>query len=217
MIDTRSYLLTLVTLLLAASLVLVLSRRGEPEVLQANLGHLPLQIAGYEGQEDRFSEAVYRELNADQNVYRHYRDAGAQQIDLYVGYYGTAKGGRSTHNPYACLPGSGWAIVSRGQVRIPTSYQPDGVTLNYVVASKDGLNNVLLHWYQTDGTKVLATGLQQNVQRFVGRVLHNRNDGAYVQVSALSNDALVESTLERIKVFAGQVLELLPAHWPVEG
>lgn len=217
MIDTRSYLLTLVMLLLAASLVLVLSQRGEPEVLQTNLEHLPMQIAGYQGREDRFSEEVYRELNADQHVYRHYRDAGAQLVDLYVGYYGTAKGGRSSHNPYACLPGSGWAIVERGQLQLPASYAPGGVMLNYVVASKDGLSNVLLHWYQAAGTKVLTSGWQQNLQRFTGRVLHNRNDGAYVQVSSLAEEAQIEPTRERIKEFARQVLELLPAYWPVEG
>lgn len=217
MIDTRSYLITLVTLLLAGVLLLGLARRGEPEVLQTNLERLPHQLAGYQGQDDRFSDDVYRELNADHHLYRHYRDAAGQQIDLYIGYYGTAKGGRSTHNPYACLPGSGWAIVERGQLQVATSYRPDGVTLNYVVASKDGLSNVLLHWYQAAGTEVLSSGLQQNLQRFTGRVLNNRNDGAYVQVSALANDAQVQPTRERIKAFAQNVLELLPAYWPLEG
>lgn len=217
MIDNRRFVLTLMTFLLAAGVLLVVAGRGIPEVLQTNLENLPRQIAGYQGIDDRFPDKVYLELNADQHVYRHYNNEDGRTVDLYIGYYGTAKGGRTGHNPYACLPGSGWAIVERGQVRVATSYRPNGVTLNYLVASKDGLSNVMLHWYQSAGTKVLPTGLQQNLQQFAGRVLHNRNDGAYVQVSALTGDSEVDETRERIKAFARYVLDYLPAHWPVEG
>lgn len=217
MIETRSFVVNLLTLALAAAMVLAVARRGVPEVLQTNLEQLPQLIAGYQGSDDSFSDEVYRELNADQHVYRHYRSDSGTPVDLYIGYYGTAKGGRTGHNPYACLPGSGWAIVESGQLQLTPSYAPGGVMLNYVVASKDGLSNVLLHWYQAAGTKVLTSGWQQNLQRFSGRVLHNRNDGAYVQVSSLAEDAQVEPTRERIKEFAQQLLELLPAYWPVEG
>lgn len=217
MIESRTFILTLLPLLLAAVLVLVLARRAVPEVLQTNLERLPQQIAGYQGSDDRFGDEVYRELNADHHLYRHYLDDSGPQVDLYIGYYGTAKGGRTGHNPYACLPGSGWAIVDRGQLRVTTSYRPEGVTLNYVVASKDGLNNVMLHWYQAAGTEVLASGWQQNLQRFAGRVLHNRNDGAYVQVSAFADGSQLMPTRERITAFAQNVLELLPVYWPVEG
>ena len=98
---------------------------------------------------------------------------------------------------------------------------PDSVyrelNADYVVAHKDGVNNVLLHWYQSDGTKVLSNGFQQNIQRFVGRILHNRNDGAYVQVSAFTTGDDVASTRLRLKDFAREVLNLLPEYWPVEG
>lgn len=216
MVDNKRFLLTLVILLLTAAMVLGISRRGVPLVLQTNLENLPLEISGFTGSDDRFSDEVYAELNADQHVYRHYR--GRQgEIDLYIGYYGTAKGGRTGHNPYGCLPGSGWSIVERGEVRVPTSYRLGGVTINYLVARKDGMNKVLLHWYQAAETQVLATGFQQNVQRFVGRLLLNRNDGAYVQVSALSGDDQLAETKNIVQSFARSVLEQLPAYWPVEG
>jgi EpsI family protein len=216
MVETKRFALTLLTLSLAAVLALMISRRGVPEVMQTNLDKLPREIANLQGSDDRFSDEVYRELNADQHVYRHYRGAGDRQVDLYIGYYGTAKGGRTGHNPFACLPGSGWAIIENGQVRVPTSYFPEGVALNYVVASKDGACNVLLHWYQAAGNHVLSTGFQQNVQQFVGRVLHNRNDGAYVQVACLVGEAQIGETKKLLKDFAQKVLEQLPVYWPVE-
>ncbi|BCA79493.1 exosortase C-terminal domain/associated protein EpsI [Desulfuromonas sp. AOP6] len=216
MINNKAFFFALFLLLLTLGLTIWQGQRGKPAVLQTRLETLPKDLAGYLGRDNRFPDSVYRELNADLHVYRHYLGTNGQ-VDLYIGYYGTAKGGRTGHNPYACLPGAGWAIVESSAIQVPTSYRPEGVTLNYVVAHKDGVNNVLLHWYQSDGTKVLANGFQQNIQRFVGRILHNRNDGAYVQVSAFTTGDEVASTRLKLENFAREVLNLLPEYWPVEG
>ena len=212
-----SFYFAFMTLLLTLALVLGIQTRGVPLVLQTNLENLPLQIAGYQGREDSFPQSVYDELNADLHVYRHYRPEQGPEIDLYLGYYGTAKGGRTGHNPYACLPGAGWAITQSGEAVLRANGYPDGVRVNYVVASKDGVHNVMLHWYHSAGDRVLATGLQQNIQRFKGRVFHNRNDGAFVRVSTLVREPEITLGKERIEAFAGAVLELLPKHWPQEG
>jgi len=209
---------------LIAGLVLILSLivagrialRGVPVVLHTNLENLPMQIGEYQGKEDSFSKEVYDELKADQHVYRHYQTLQGKPIGLYIGYYGTAKGGRTPHNPYACLPGAGWGIIDKATIVLKPSYSPQGVQLNYVVSRKGEVYNVMLHWYQSSGTKVLTTGLQQNFQRFMGRVLHNRNDGAFVQASALAGEHDVPLVKERLSAFALQMLELMPGYWPEE-
>jgi EpsI family protein len=175
-----------------------------------------MEISGYTATEDSFPEEVYRELNADKHVYRHYRSPGGDQVDLYIGYYGTAKGGRTGHNPYACLPGAGSAIIETGRsyLRQPGSSSP--VAVNFVLARKNDSNTIMLHWYQTRGNTVVSTGLKKNLQRFVGRVLYNRNDGAFVQITASAADADVRNARKRVEQFAGAVLDQLPAYWPVE-
>ncbi len=212
-----NFISTFAILVVTLVMVLGVAARGVPVVLHTNLQKLPLQFAGFHGREDTFPKEVYDVLQSDLNVYRHYRSPQGKELNLYIGYYGTAKGGRTGHNPYACLPGSGWGIVQSGEVEVRPSYQPKGVRINYVVSRKDGINNVMLHWYQSSGTRVLATGLQQNIQRFRGRVLHNRNDGAFVSVSALASDQQILMTKEMVQQFAREVLELLPGYWPVEG
>lgn len=207
----------LFALVLAAGLILTMANRGVPMVLHTNLQNLPMEIAGYQGREDSFDQGVYDALQADLHVYRQYRSPAGEALSLYIGYYGTAKGGRTGHNPYACLPGAGWGIIETGTVEVYPSYYPQGVKVNYVVAGKDGVTNVMLHWYQAAGERVLATGLQQNIQRFKGRVLHNRNDGAYVQVNALVPEADISMARNQSKGFVREVMELLPRHWPVEG
>lgn len=196
--------------------VIAISARPVPVVSQTNLEKLPRVIAGYTATDDSFPDSVYRELNADKHLYRHYRSPKGEQIDLYIGYYGTAKGGRTGHNPYACLPGSGAAIVDTQEVYLKQAATGKNVPINYILAKKDGASTVMLHWYQTAGTKVVSTGLHQNIERFKGRVLHNRNDGTFVRITVYSGEGDVEIIRQRAEKFAEIVLNLLPEYWPIE-
>lgn len=215
MIANSAFIGSTLILVTALALSFQVTLRPKPVVVKTNLEMLPMEIAGYLATEDTFDQNVYRELNADKHVYRHYRDRDGNQVDLYIGYYGTAKGGRTGHNPYACLPGAGWAVVENKKVEVTPSYYRQPTAVNYVLAKKDGNMTLMLHWYQSSGARVLATGLQQNVQRFMGRVFHNRNDGAFVRVSAITIDQEA-ATKQRLVAFASNVLELLPSYWPNE-
>ena len=90
------------------------------------------------------------------------------------------------------------------------------VPINYVLARKDGTDTILLHWYQTAGNKVVSTGVMQNIERFSGRILKNRNDGAFVQITASTADGDVSRTKERVERFAEIILAQLPNYWPEE-
>ncbi len=214
--SNRSFITSLIILLATIALAAIVSRRGEPIVVKTNLEKLPMKIAGYEATEDFFPDSVYKELNADRHVYRHYRNADGKQVDLYIGYYGTAKGGRTGHNPYACLPGAGWGIIDAKQVSLKTNNHSDGIPVNYVLARKGETYETVLHWYQSAGNKVLSTGIQQNIERFTGRVFYNRNDGAFVRVSVLGKEEYLKEANSLAKSFAEKVLDLLPEYWPLE-
>ncbi len=211
----KAFSLSMMGMILTLVLVGFVFARPKPVVVKTNLENMPTEIAGYKGTDDSYSESVYRELNADKHLYRHYLSAGGRRVDLYIGYYGTAKGGRTGHNPYACLPGSGWAIVDTRKVSLwPTPERP--IEVNYIRARKDDINAVMIHWYQIAGTKVVSTGLQQNIERFWGRLLNNRNDGAFVQITTKIADNRVVEAESEIANFAGQILRVLPSYWPVE-
>ena len=212
----KTFYSSLVFLLITSVIVLLLNSRNTPSVVQTNLENLPMEIMGFVGKEDFFSLAVYEELNADKHVYRHYSKEGWFQIDLYIGYYGTAKGGRTPHNPYGCLPGQGWTIIEVGKKQITTSYAPDGVEINSLHSRNNDIDKYMLHWYQSAGNKVLHSGIKQNIQRFKGRVFENRNDGAYVQVSIVAAEAQQDDAQVMLNEFAHKILELLPEYWPEE-
>ena len=136
----KSFSVSVLLLLIATAVIVIISQREAPAVIRTNLERIPMQIADYASVEDSFSDAVYEELNADKHVYRHYTDSAGGQVDLYIGYYGTAKGGRTPHNPYACLPSQGWAILDTGVISMQTGYATDGVTLNYMISTNKNIN-----------------------------------------------------------------------------
>jgi len=175
-----------------------------------------MQIGSYAAVNDAFPQSVYDELNADMHVYRHYRSPEGQVIDLYIGYYGTAKGGRTGHNPYACQPGAGWGVVRDEKVKIYVLYNDNYDKVNYTTTCKGDLYNVMLHWYHSSGTEILDSGFERNIQRFVNRITKNRNDGAFIQVSMQVQKAQVEQAFLNIKKFAEQIIAELPQYWPVE-
>ena len=89
----KSFIFSAVILLVAITLVALIARRGDPVVVRSNLENLPKEIDGYKSTEDLLAEAVYKELNPDIYLFRRYRQEGRREIDLYLGYYGTARGG----------------------------------------------------------------------------------------------------------------------------
>ncbi len=212
----REFTITLILLLCASISVFLITRRGEPVVVATNLENIPMKIMGFNATKDSFPKSVYKALNADCNIYRHYVNPDGYKVDLYIGYYGTAKGGRTPHNPYACLPAEGWGIQKAHEIVLhPTNYS-GGVAVNYIQAKTGESYETMLHWYQSDRNKVLRTGFEQNIQRFMGRVLRNRNDGAFVRVSVSSNKSGLTKADKKVRVFAEALLNILPQYWPTE-
>lgn len=203
-------------MVLTAGILAARSSQSVPVVIRTNLEKLPMSVDSYTATEASFPDSVYQELNADKHVYRHYASRNGGLVSLYIGYYGTAKGGRTGHNPYACLPSQGAAIVDTDVVYLRQAATGKDLPVNYVLARRDGIDTILLHWYQIAGNKVVSTGLMQNFERFTGRILHNRNDGAYVQIASSSSDGDVPKTKEKVKQFAERILNLLPSYWPEE-
>ncbi len=212
-----------VTVLLMISSLLIttlISNRGVPAVIAFNLEKIPMELDGFNGQRDLFPQRVYDALNADENVYRHYRSAQGDQVDLYIGYYGTAKGGRTGHNPYGCLPGAGWGIIISEKLPLDSVDQPNDkkkkIFINHILARQGDKFVNMFYWYQTRGNRIIDSGIQQNIDRFLSRLLDNRNDGAFVQISTFSKEDTIESARELGRSFAVKIMTLLPSYWPIE-
>lgn len=209
-----SFITALVLLVVTGAASSLLAYRSTPVVVATNLEKIPMEIDGYRAIEDTFPESVYKELNADKHLYRHYRAADGSVIDLYIGYYGTAKGGRTGHNPYSCLPGAGAAILETRGVKVPVDGKE--ITLNYIMSKKDDTKLIMFHWYQSAGRNIVTSGVKQNLKRFVGKILYNRNDGAFISLTTVAPDNDIKAAEQRLVSFAANTIGLLPVFWPVE-
>ncbi len=212
---TRGFFASVACLLLALYFI-TYRATGEVIVVARNLDRLPQKIGAYTSQPVAMSRAVVDELNTDVYLYRNYRD-GERVINLYVGYYGTQKGGRTGHNPNACYPSSGWAIVKEEKVSLPVrlagTVRP--VVITKLAVRKGEQELLVYHWYQSAASHILGDGIAMNLHRFRQLIRKNRNDGAFVRVSSAVGSSR-EQTEKALLGFIDLLVPLLEQYWPVE-
>jgi len=212
----RDFFISLI--LLAATLITVRTMHVGTDVVvvKKNLDRIPYTLDGMHGIDIPLEESIIRELDPDVVVYRNYISENRKPITIYIGYYGTRKGGRSTHTPEGCYPGAGWAILKEQKVTMPIdSRVGEVVTLNCLWVNRGNERQLVYHWYQSDKSKIIATGMQQNLNRFKRRLFHNRDDGAFIRVSQeiQGDDAQTKGQIEQ---FIKQLYPLLIKFWPEE-
>jgi len=215
-------LVSMTFLVVAGAVAFPIAWGGDVVVTQVNLDRVPRRILELEGRDDHFEESVYQVLNADVHLLREYRGPGDRQVWLYVGYYGTAKGGRPSHVPQACYTGQGFSIIEWTKVPAPSpdpigKASPEGTRrVNKMHVKRGNDHQLVLFWYQSKD-RVLADGIEQNLHRLKNRVLYNRDDGAFVRLSTTMDPDNAAEALGILQHFAGELLKLLPAYWPEEG
>ncbi len=219
---TKNRTLIISTGLLVVSLILMLAinLRGEVFVVEKRLDKLPDQIGRWHSRHISIEQRIVEILDTDAYINRvfYLDNPDSQWIALYIGYYGTAKGGRTGHNPYACLPSQGRAITQEKKIPLNVSADKENtksILITRLTTIKSGRKQLIYHWYQASGEKVLSSGIEQNLNRFFKRIFYNRNDGAYIQVSLDASDDLKAADALAQEFIKG-LFPLLIKNWPLE-
>ena len=186
-------------------------------VSKKNLDKLPYTIGGMQGVDIPLKMEILKELDTDVYIFRNYVSKDGKVINVYIGYYGTQKGGRSNHNPEGCYPGGGWSILQEGKSNIAIEHSGvrNEIVLNTLLVKQSDEKQLVYHWYQSEGNKVVVNGIQQNIHRFKSRLLYNRDDGAFIRVSKSISDNYPE-TKKDIENFIQHLVPLLVEYWPQE-
>jgi len=210
----HAFLLSIILLGLTLLGVFYIALRPPLKVIEVRLDQIPMQVDSLVGMEMRFEDSVYAALNADANVFRNYVNPDGQSINLYIGYYGTAKGGRAEHVPQYCYTGQGWSIEKWDLVSFDWS-GPGKVRVNRMIVKKETARQLVYFWYQSEGT-VMATGWEQNWYKITRRISLTRNDGSLVRISLSLRPGKEVEAEERARQFAQMVMPLLSRFWPIE-
>lgn len=183
----------------------------EPDVRA--LAALPHRIGTWQSVDEPLAAAVEAELRADLNLQRVYAGRDGVPIWLYLGYYGTARGGRPEHTPRGCYTGAGWSVLaSRRLVADPAS----GRRVNEYLVERDGARQLVHYWYRSHRETGLLGGMDQNLDRLFGRLGDGRADGALVRLSAEVTDGDEVEARGRLLAFGATIDPLLGERWPDE-
>ena len=184
------------------------------EVVDNGFYKIPHKIGEWIGDDHTFSQEVYDELRADENFYRIYKRSDGATLGLYIGYYGTKRGGHPDHVPTGCYPSSGWKIEEIKTLSIALG-ENTAINVNNLYAVKGERKEQTLYWLQNFLGDVTNNGLGQNLEKIKTKVLYNRNDGAFIRV----NSRVITTRKDTIKFqkeFIKLLMPYLKENWPIE-
>ncbi len=181
------------------------------------IGRIPMEIGRWRGEDIPISEAVERMLRADAQVQRKYQSPDAELVWLYIGYYGTARGGRPEHTPWACYPSAGWVILSALELK---TNEGDGGAhpgkLNEFVVEQGGARRLVHFWYQTHRKERITTETELTIDHVLGRLSPGgRADGALVRLSTPIDRRGLDAARKRLRDFAATLGPVLRENWPI--
>jgi EpsI family protein len=211
--ERRQALLLVGVLLGVGGLAWSLQLRDPLVVDPSPLAALPREIDGWRAQDIALESTVEAILRADYNVQRVYLHPVGSRIGVYVGYYGTERGGRPEHTPWVCYPNAGWEIETRRTLVVD---EARGLRVHEMRVQKAGERALVHFWYRSFRSTGLLGGLDQVWDRFVGRLRHDRADGALVRLSSPLGGEDPVVVRGRLMGFGSRLDALLDRHWPEE-
>ncbi|MEM7410554.1 MAG: exosortase C-terminal domain/associated protein EpsI [Myxococcota bacterium] len=173
---------------------------------------LPLRVGAWQGHSVPLEYGVERMLRADLNLQREYEsDTSPEVVWMYVGYYGTERGGRPEHTPEVCYPSAGWDIVRHEEQQFG-----DGHRVNEFIVERAGNQRLVHFWYHSSRGAGLLDNLDVSVDHLKGRLSDGRADGALVRLSTPITDAGIEASRERLTAFYTDLVPEIGSRWPSE-
>jgi EpsI family protein len=178
------------------------------------LATLPRTVASWQSEEMPLESAVESILRADFNLQRAYFSAPeAEPVWVYVGYYGTERGGRPEHVPRGCYTGAGWDIASARAIGAE-----DGTDrrMNEYRVEKAGERQLVHFWYRSARSTGMIGGVDQRLDQILGRIQTGRADGALIRLSTSVGPGGEAEARARLLALGSELDRQLAGHWPVE-
>ena len=182
----------------------------------APLASLPRQVGTWQSVDLPLDSAVESILRADFNIQRAYAPSGGAPegpVWLYIGYYGTQRGGRPEHTPRGCFTGAGWDIAT---ARVVGAEDGSGRQINEYRVERHGDQQLVHFWYRSARSTRLVGGFDQRFDQILGRLESGRADGALIRLSTPLGSGGESEARARMLALGRELDRQLDQYWPVE-
>lgn len=160
--------------------------RNVPETDPSSLDALATTLGGWQAIDIEMDQAVADVLGADPNVQRAYHHPLGYTVFVYVGYYGSQRGGVPEHTPSVCYPAQGWKIV---ESREQTVGGRSGLDVREFVVESERSKRLVHFWYRTSQTSGITSIPGLRMWQFLGRMTNEGTDGALIRLSIPLHDS----------------------------
>ncbi len=175
----RARVIVVLVILLGARLATA-ERAPVPTPLPVPLSSFPFELQAWHGYAGTpLDPDTIRVLGADEYLNRIYEHPQHGPASLFVAHYGSQQRGDAIHSPQNCLPGSGWAPVSRSRdvIEAPGIQAP----VNHYIVERRGDRQLVVYWFQGRG-RVVASEYVNKAYLFHDALTRGRSDGALVRI-----------------------------------
>lgn len=210
----RSEVIGLLTLLLITGICAwALSFRPDLAGDVETLRQLPSELAGWRAVDIPMDQDVADMLRADANIQRAYVHTLGYVVFVYVGYYGTARGGTPEHTPEMCYPAQGWKVVQSMSVDLGGE---SGLAAREFLVEKNGERRLVHFWYRTEDKTGIQSTAALRWRHFWSRLAAGRGDGALVRLDTPIEYGDVDGARQKLVAMDRALESALAEVWPTE-
>ena len=169
------------------------------------------QVDGYKTLRNiQLSEEHTNMLNLDDYLYADYKGNDGT-INLYIGYYYTAKKAYASHSPLICYPSQGWEVIEKPR-RQTLDIGNNSINFEEIITGYGNEKELVLYWWQSylqTNTQIYKNKVDMGYNKF----MYKTEEHAFVRVSVpLTNstyDVLEKAAIDFIKVFYPQFIDFI--------
>jgi exosortase D (VPLPA-CTERM-specific) len=173
----------------------------------------PVHVGDWQGERQVMDKVYLDSLELSDYLLIDYRNSQQQNINFYVAYNESQRGGKSSHSPATCLPGNGWEFKDSG---ITSVELPGGkvIKVQRAFMDKNGQKLLAYYWFSQRG-RILHNLFELKLFAFWDAIVARRTDGALVRIITPVRDSgnLTESE-SRLKDFVRVMLPVLDQYLP---
>lgn len=209
MTTRRALVISAIAMALSSAYVNFFLNKGEARVPRDPLPSFPVVHGKWTSSDQRLPNRILENLGVDEYIMRRFTD-GRDAIWLYIGYYGRQREGAAPHSPRHCYPGSGFAPIRNGIVRIPVN-APGRTEIrpNLYVFARGTEREVVVYWYQSRG-RAIADEYEEKIYLIRDVMFRNRSDGALVRFSIGATAETEETAIARLTSFVESIYPHIP-------